>query len=487
MGDIGKGNRTIWGFRHEAAYATPLIVGVDHGVVLGSSGEGVSHTAGDIADDNLEGQHQEFFSEKGSETIAGDLSNAPFMYDSIYHMLAHAIGASAAPVAILQVVEGINDFLDFTEATSGEFNALLPPGNYTPVQLAAVWETAINLVATDNTYLVDFGVSMADKMTVALDTGTDIFGTLPVTGANATQSGFAMADFPPADTTPALTDIESVGTVLPESFLHVLTPPPLMNLAMGTFVYGQDTLYLKEFVSCMFNGFTLDYPNQGKVNCALPAVPHGVNFDDSTVAAPDKPVNLLADIATISRPGFRDTALWRQTKVRWNAQASAALAAADSKKLSALQIIANNNYATDDFTLEFADSGPNKDTSRISQPVRDNKVQFTGSFSFSRFTANVRDLIDAMARNRQKATAITTSLAISGSGNTGQRYQLAVYMPDIQYDAEQNVGGAGRIPKTVNFQAHAASAAPAGFPAGYTDGLTIEVVNSRNVNALTQV
>ncbi len=487
MGDIGKGNRTVWGFRHEATYATPLIVGVDHGVVMGSSGEGISHAAGDIADDNLEGQHQEFFSEKGSETVGGDLSNAPFMYDSIYHMLAHAMGATTAPVAILQVVEGINDFLDFTEDTTGEFNALLTPGNYTPVELAAEWETAINLAAVDNTYLVDFGVSTVDKMTVALDTGTDIFGTLPVTGANATQSGFAMADFPPADTTPALTDIASVGTVIPASFLHVLTPPPLMNLAMGTFVYGQASLYLKEFVSCMFNGFTLDYPNQGKVNCALPAVPHGVNFDDSTVAAADKPVNLLSAIGTIARPGNRDTALWRQTKVRWNAQAGAALAAADSKKLNALQVIANNNFTTDDFTLEFADSGPQKNTSRISQPVRDNKVQFTGSFNFSRFQADVRDLIDAMARNRQKASAITTSDAIPGAANTGQRYQLAVYMPDIQYDAEQNVGGPGRVPKTVNFQAHAADAAPTGFPTGYTDGLTIEVVNSRNINALTQV
>lgn len=487
MSDVGKGNRTVWGFRHETTYATPVVVGVDHGVVMGSSGEGLSHVSADIADDNLEGEHQEFFSEKGSEQIGGDLSNPPFMYDSIYHMLAHAIGEAAAPVAILQVVEGVTDFLDFTEASSGEFNALLPPGNYTPVQLAAEWQTQINAVAADNTYLVDFGVTTADKMTVALDTGSDVFGTLPVTGANAAQSGFAMADFPPADTTPALTDIESVGTVIPASYLHVLTPPALMNAAMGTFVYSQAALYLKEFVSCMFNGFTLDYPNQGKVNCVLPTAPHGVNFDDSTVAAPDKPVNLLSAIGTISRPGNRDTALWRQSKVRWNAQAGAALAAADGKKLSAMQVIANNNFVTDDFTLEFAGvQSQGAEVSRISQPVRDNKVQFTGSFTFSRFQSDIRDIIDGMARARQKASIITTSLPIPGAANTGQRYQLNVYMPDLQYDATQNVGGAGRVPKTINYQAHAALAVPTGFPAGYTDGVTIEVVNSRNVDALDQ-
>ncbi len=487
MGDIAKGNRTIWGFRHEAAYSTPLIVGVDHGVVLGSSGEGISHASADIPDDNLEGEHQEQFSERGSDTVAGDLANAPLMYDSIYHMLAHAMGAATAPVAILQVVEGINDKLDFTEATTGVFTATLLPGNYTPVQLAAEWQTQINLAATDNTYLVDFGVTTADKMTVARDTGTDNFGTLPVPGANATTSGFAMADFPPADTTPALTDITSVGTVIPVSYLHVLTPPALMNAAFGTFVYGQTSLYLKEFLSSMFNGFTLDYPNQGKVNVALPIVAHGVNFDDADVAAADKPINLLANIATISRPGSRDTALWRQTKTRWNAQAGAALLAADAKKLASMQVVANNNFVTDDFTLEFAAEGPNKDRSRISQPVRDNKVQFSGSFTFSRLQTNIRDLIDAMDRARQKVTMITTSEVIAGATNTGQRYQICVFMPDVQYDAEASVSGPGRVPKTISFQAHKASAAPTGFPAGYVDGVTIEIVNSRNVNALTQV
>ena len=484
MSDIAKGNRTVWAFRHEATYAVPLLAGVDHGVVLGSGGESIAHGRADIPDDNLEGEHQERFSEVGSETVAGDVSNPPLMFDSIYHMLAHAIGATTAPVAILQVVEGINDRLDFTEATSGEFNAVLTPGNYTPVQLAAEWETAINLVAADNTYLVDFGVSTVDKMTVALDTGSDVFGTLPVTGANTGRSGFAMADFPPADTTPALTDIESVGTVIPISFLHVLTPPALMNAAMGTFVYGQASLYMKEFVSAMFNGFTLDYPNQGKVMCALPVIAHAINFDDSTVAAADKPVNLLSSIGTISRPGNRDTALWRQSTVRMNAQAGAALLAADNLKCNSMQVAANNNLAADDFNLEFA-GGANP--SRISQPVRDNKVQFSGNFAFNRLQTDIADIIAGVKRARQKASIITTGEAIPGVANTGQRYQVNVYMPDLQYDAEMNVGGPGRVPKTLNFQAHAASAAPTGFPAGYTDGVTIEIVNARNINALTQV
>ncbi len=99
MSDIAKGNRTVWAFRHEATYAVPLLAGVDHGVVLGSGGESIAHGRADIPDDNLEGEHQERFSEVGSETVAGDVSNPPLMFDSIYHMLAHAIGATTAPVA----------------------------------------------------------------------------------------------------------------------------------------------------------------------------------------------------------------------------------------------------------------------------------------------------------------------------------------------------------------------------------------------------
>lgn len=482
MGDIAKGNRIVWGFRHEATYATPVVVGVDHGVVMGSSGEGISHAAADIPDDNLEGEHQEFFSEVGSETIGGDLSNPPMMYDSIYHMLAHAIGLSAAPVEVLQVVEGVNDILDMSELTTGAFStAALTPGNYTGVQLAAIWEAAINLAATDNTYLVDFGVTTPDIMTIVLDTGTDTFQVLPVTGPNAAVSGFPMARIT-LDTALALTDIVSEAVVEPASFLHVLTPPPLMNAAIGTFVYGQTSLFLKEFVSTMFNGFTLDYPNQGKVNCVLPAVPHTVNFDDSVVPAADKPVNLLSALGTISRPGERDTALWRQSVVRFNDQAGAALLAADSKKCASMQVIANNNYVTDDFTLEFAG-----DRSNISQPVRDNKVQFSGSLVFSRLQTDIQDLIDGIGRVRKKMSIVTTSGAIPGAANTGQRFQIVVYLPDIQFDVEASVGGPGRVPKTVNYLAHAASAAPTGFPAGYTDGVTIEIVNSRNIDGLTQV
>ena len=484
MGDIAKGNRTIWGFRHETTYATPVVVGADHGVVMGSSGEGISHTASAIPDDNLEGEHQEFFSETGSETIAGDLANPPLMYDSIYHMLAHALGEAAAPVAVVQVVEGVNDSLDFTEGTSGAAVATITPGNYAPADYAAAVQAAMNAAATDNTYTCDYGVTgPANTFNISRNVGADTIDLNWNTGPNAATTCGVMMGYSVAADDTGLTSYDADGTVIPDSYLHVLTPPGLMNSAMGTFIYGQLGLYLKEFVSTMFNGFTLDYPNQGKVNCVLPAVPHTVNFDDTIVAAADKPVNTLTTLASVSRPGERDTALWRQSVVRWNAQAGAALAAADNKKCASMQVIANNNFVTDDFTLEFAGARSN-----ISQPVRDNKVQFTGSFTFSRLQADIQDLIIGMRRDRQKATIVTTSGAIPGAGNTGQRYQIAVYLPDIQFDVEANVGGPGRVPKNVSFMAQAVSgSAPTGFPAGYTDGVTIEIVNSRNVNALTQL
>lgn len=481
MGDIGKGNRIIWGFRHETTYGTPLVVGVDHGVVLGSGGEGISHTSTDIPDDNLEGEHQEFFSEKGSEAVAGDISNAPLMFDSIYHMLAHAIGEAAAPVAVVQVVEGVNDTLDMVEATTGAMAATLTPGNYTTAEYLTMLLAAINAAATDNTYTGDFGVTTSDRFTIDIDVGTDAFQILATTGPNVSQTAAIMIGFTAdtaSDTNPKTGDTD----VIPLAYKHVLTPPALMNSAFGTFVYGQATLFLKEFVSSMFNGFTLDYPNQGKVNCVLPLVAHGVNFDDSVVPAADKPVNLLSAIGTISRPGQRDTALWRQSVVRWNEYDGAALAAADNKKCASMQVIANNNFVTDDYTLEFAG-----DVSRISQPVRDNKVQFSGSFTFSRLQTDIQDLIDGMARSRMKATIITTGNAIPGATNGGQRYQINVFMPDIQFDVEASVAGPGRIPKTVSYMAHAAASAPTGFPTGYTDGVTIEIINSRNINALTQV
>ena len=59
------------------------------------------------------------------------------------------------------IVVGVNDVLDFTEATSGAAQAVLTEGNFANgADMAAEITTQMNAVATDNTYLCTYDVPL---------------------------------------------------------------------------------------------------------------------------------------------------------------------------------------------------------------------------------------------------------------------------------------------------------------------------------------
>lgn len=88
------------------------------------------------------------------------------------------------------VVAGWNDDIDLTEGITGDVVATIVAGTYaTGAEMATAVQTALNAVATDNTYTVTYSTT-TKKFTISRATGTSSFGLEWSTGASvATSAG----------------------------------------------------------------------------------------------------------------------------------------------------------------------------------------------------------------------------------------------------------------------------------------------------------
>lgn len=98
------------------------------------------------------------------------------------------LGVQFTHLTLLTIVAGVNDKLDFTEGVSGAKTATIAAGQYTRAALATEIQTKMNAVAVDNTYAVDFGVTVSGKFSIVRATGTATISLNWATGPNAATS-----------------------------------------------------------------------------------------------------------------------------------------------------------------------------------------------------------------------------------------------------------------------------------------------------------
>jgi hypothetical protein len=463
-----KGNLATFAMVKQSAYETAVLCAAGHGIVLGPGGEGLSSMAELLPDDTLEGRHQELEGERGNETHGGDLTDVRVIFDTVHRPLAFALGTAGVPERVITIEVGAagNDRIDFTEGVGGAKVAQLVAGVYSRAELAAHVTTQMNAVAADNTYLCSFDGG-TNKFTIARASGSATIALNWNTGPNAARSAGTTLGYLVAADDSGGTSYLADNTVLPGAYRHVLKPAAEIEDLFATLVVGFPGIGVKEYVGTKFNGFTMNMPNGQRWGLTFPIVAHKAVFDDS---GPNK----ISTLSGITRPGTRRSALFRQTILRMNAQSGAALAAGDNQKASVFNAQLANNLATDEFTLEYGD--------KITNPVRDDKIKLTGSIEYPRLGANLNDLITALARTPQKMASLVTAGLIAGETRT--HYAFNCYYPSIQFSAESSVSGPGRVPKTLNYEAQAVESLPTGFPTGYLDAITIEVVNTTATDPL---
>lgn len=248
---------------------------------------------------------------------------------------------------------------------------------------------------------------------------------------------------------------------------HTIKLANTLESLFFTLAFGHPGIGVREFVSCKPDGWTLSGAPDQKIRLAFPVSAH--DFNDNVGSG----TNDLTSIATITRPAARYAALWGQGVIRMNAQSGGALGSSDNLALTGFQIKLVNNMHKQ-HTSEFAN--------KISEQIRADKVMVTGSFTFDRTLAsNFTQWATSIAKTPQKASLVFTGPEIE----TGHNYELAVYLPHLQFDIEGAASGPGPISKTLNFTCQSVSSAPTGFTSGHTDPVVVEVKNTQTGDPLS--
>ena len=238
----------------------------------------------------------------------------------------------------------------------------------------------------------------------------------------------------------------------------------------GTLVFNKQVATW-EYTTAKVGGFKMSIKNGERLKCSFPLIPQGLNINTSTGT------NNSTTISNITMPSNRDFALFSQMAVRINAHDGAALASTDLVYPSDFEVELDNSFPTDDVTTRFG--------YLIDEPIQDGWSMVKGKIGFSKYMngglgSNNAFLADMLTKARKKMTVIFTGPAIGATN-----FKLSMYFPDLQFESgEANVGGPARIPLTLNFEAHRRTAVPTGFPTGYTEAVTLEVINQRSTDAL---
>ena len=242
-------------------------------------------------------------------------------------------------------------------------------------------------------------------------------------------------------------------------------------------IHGTLVLYLKskpsviEYTTAKVNGFTLQVGSgQQRASIAFPMIAHKRNDNEATGT------NTNTTAAAITFPTNRDFVNFSQMAVRINKTSDGALGTSDLIYPSDFQLTISNELPTDDVTAAHAPY--------IDQPIGGSFLTASVSMTFSKGfqdLAKIRDMMNSSGSIEHKMDVLFTGPVADGSTNLS----LAFYLPSLQFTGDPaGIGGPDRPSETWNLSGNRVSAAPTGFPSGYTDALTIELVNQRNSDAL---
>lgn len=227
-----------------------------------------------------------------------------------------------------------------------------------------------------------------------------------------------------------------------------------------------------EWPTAKVASFTLSLKQGQRAKCKFKFIASSLNFNTASGT------NNQTTMGSITIPTNRDFLLFSQMKVLINSQSGAALTpGTDDVYINDFDCTFSRPFPVDDVTTQNAPL--------IDEPIQDGFLDVTGTMHFSKYQSGSLQtlLTDLLAKNRKKMRVQWTGRIASG----GTNFQFTMYFPDLQFTTGSGapVGGPGRIPLDLKFEAHRVVAVPTGYPAGYLDPVTIEIVNQRNTGALS--
>lgn len=256
-----------------------------------------------------------------------------------------------------------------------------------------------------------------------------------------------------------------------DAYLHTLKQANELDGIFGTLIaYAQSKPAVIEYDSVKCNGFTFQVGSsqqRGQFSFPMIARKRAINEGSGT--------NTTTTAAAVTYASNRDFVNFADMVVRINTTSGGALGSSDIVYPSDVQLTVNNNLPSDDVTTAHA---PYTDEP-IGGGFATVQLQMTFSKGFQDLTL-LSEMLSESATEKKCDIVFTGPLA-DGSTN----FTLGLYLPSLQFVGDPpGVSGPDRQSETLSFEGNRVASSPTGFTSGYTDPLTMEIINQNNADAL---
>lgn len=276
------------------------------------------------------------------------------------------------------------------------------------------------------------------------------------------------------------TEVAIAQVGVDDAYLHIFKPAKNKEGQFCTMVTNKQT-HVEEYASCKVDGFAFTVKAKERARVQFPIIASGVHYNTTSAetVAGIAGINTLTSAANITlRANSYKYVLFRHMKVLINTQAGGTLTlGTDDVYVSEFSLNLNNNFAGDEISTR---RGYQND-----EPLQDGKSQFTGTLGFSRLSDESGGAYGLFTRNREK-TKMKMKVEFTGEAIGATAFRLTFYLNNVQFTEQSSpVQGTKRLQPRYTFRASRAVAAPSGFPTGYTDPVTMEIVNQINAALLS--
>lgn len=255
---------------------------------------------------------------------------------------------------------------------------------------------------------------------------------------------------------------------------HVFKIAPSVDGIFWTLAYEilKDTTIF-EFDSVKITGFSIKATIPGRIELTVHTI--GRAFTDASA------INTTTTIDTVTQSANLEIAQARQLVVRLNAQTGGALGASDAAYLTAFELNVERPLEAD-FTTE----GGDKSSEPMPPSGGDPFLKVTGNLTFSQYQTstggNNAFVLEQYNRTLKKMDVTLTGDNLAGAAS--QKYQFVLYLPMLVFGDGKPTLSAGALGWSIPFESHHVTAIPTGFPAGYTDAITVEQYNQKAADEL---
>lgn len=462
---IGHGATVAW-LKNSAAWNTlAAVAGANHGIEIDR--ESMKSDSQLIELMGVTGKKTQLPALKGNELTAGDVGPMDFYYDGLQRILAQACGLAGAPttpggatLARLHVFKMADNhkgiygtLVEKTSAAISEWPFCKPTGYTLECQSGQALKLTVPIIAS--TINFNQGVFTAGNVVAPVLPANITFTLLLTTFAEPTPLRF--------------TYTVGTGTVTE----YIIT-------VVGIDVHGDVVTYTYKKST---DGLVSDTPVYWTsiisiIATSLTGPPTGDTIQIGTTNGKNNDTS----VASITYPADRNMAVFAALRIYVNDQSAAALDNTVVKGIKSVKLMLQNN---------LKQSVTTKNKRLTDEPLSDGFSNVEITFDFERWSTVTgdelnHDLVKAyMLKGKKKIKVEWLGPVLETVSNVTFQYRLTAWLNNVVFTAgDPNMGGPGQIPLSMTGRAFRATAIPTGFPTGYTDPCTLELVNKDTADAL---